>query len=55
MVQCRRALRPDGLLLAAVLGGDTLHELRVACSQAELAREGGLSARVSPMVQVSGG
>lgn len=53
MTQMRRALRPDGLFLAAMWGGDTLHELRVALSLAEQEREGGVSQRVSPLAQAS--
>ena len=49
LLQLRHALRPDGMLLAAVLGGETLHELRRAFFEAELAEEGGVSPRVSPM------
>ncbi|GAQ79426.1 S-adenosyl-L-methionine dependent methyltransferases [Klebsormidium nitens] len=52
MIQARRALKPDGLFLAAMFGGETLKELRIACSVAELEREGGVSPRVSPLVQV---
>eukprot|EP00898_Chlorokybus_atmophyticus_P006440 jgi/Chlat1/6798/Chrsp51S00506 len=52
MTQCRRALKPDGLFLAAMLGGETLRELRIACAVAEQEREGGVSARVSPLAQV---
>lgn len=48
LVQIRRALKPDGLLLAAMLGGETLYELRQCLTQAEVAVEGGLSPRVSP-------
>jgi NADH dehydrogenase [ubiquinone] 1 alpha subcomplex assembly factor 5 len=51
LVQTRRALRPDGLLLAAMLGGGTLVELRTALFEAELAEEGGVSPRVSPTVE----
>ena len=50
--QCRRALKPDGLFLAAMLGGDTLHELRVSCNLAEEELQGGVSQRVSPLAQV---
>ncbi len=35
LIQIRRALKPDGLLLAALLGGDTLTELRQAFAAAE--------------------
>ncbi len=52
LIQARRALRPDGLLLAAMLGGRTLHELRSALAQAEAAVLGGLSPRVAPMGEI---
>ena len=48
LVQLRRILKPDGLLLAALLGGASLVELRTAFFEAELAEEGGVSPRVSP-------
>lgn len=48
LVQCRNALCPDGLLLAAMLGGQTLVELRAALSTAEVELRGGLSPRVIP-------
>ncbi len=48
LLQVRRALRPDGLFLAAMLGGDTLVELREAWLAAEIEVEGGASPRVSP-------
>ena len=48
LVQIRRALRPDGLLLAALVGGDTLTELRQAFAQAEAEVEDGISPRVAP-------
>ncbi len=47
-IQLRRALRPDGALLGAMFGGDTLGELRLALTEAELHEEGGASPRVSP-------
>jgi NADH dehydrogenase [ubiquinone] 1 alpha subcomplex assembly factor 5 len=52
LIQIRRALRPDGLLLAALFGGNTLVELRTALFDAELAEEGGVSPRVSPTVEL---
>ncbi|KAK9837273.1 hypothetical protein WJX81_002822 [Elliptochloris bilobata] len=52
MVQCRRALKPDGLFLSAMWGGSTLQELRIAHTLAEQEVEGGLSPRMSPLVQV---
>jgi NADH dehydrogenase [ubiquinone] 1 alpha subcomplex assembly factor 5 len=48
LLQLRQALKPDGLLLASLLGGETLTELRQALIDAEIAEEGGLSPRVSP-------
>ncbi|RJF76928.1 methyltransferase domain-containing protein [Rhodopseudomonas palustris] len=48
LAQIRRALKPDGLLLAALTGGDTLMELREAFSVAEAEVEGGVSPRVAP-------
>ena len=53
MTQCRQALKPDGLFLSAMLGGNTLQELRIACSVAQQEREGGVSPRVSPLAQAS--
>src|SRR4051812_2811887 len=52
LVQLRRALKPDGLLLAAMLGGQTLIELRTVLFEAELAEEGGVSPRVSPAIEL---
>jgi SAM-dependent methyltransferase len=52
LLQIRRALNQDGLFLAALLGGDTLKELRQALAEAEIAEENGLSPRVSPMADV---
>ncbi|MDM7255413.1 MAG: SAM-dependent methyltransferase [Paracoccus sp. (in: a-proteobacteria)] len=49
LVQMRQALRPDGLLIAAFPGAETLHELRSAMAQAEVEITGGLSPRVLPM------
>jgi SAM-dependent methyltransferase len=53
LVQMRRALKPDGLLLAAMFGGQTLVELRTALFEAELAEEGGVSPRVSPAIELA--
>jgi SAM-dependent methyltransferase len=52
LIQIRRALKPDGLLLAALLGGDTLIELREAFAEAEAEIEGGVSPRVAPFADV---
>ena len=48
LLQIRRALKPDGLFLAALLGGDTLTELRQSWLIAEDEIEGGASPRVAP-------
>ena len=48
LIQIRRALKPDGLLLAALAGGDTLTELRQAFAAAEAEVEDGISPRVVP-------
>jgi SAM-dependent methyltransferase len=52
MIQIRRALKPDGLFIGALLGGSTLSELRQAFTQAESELEGGVSPRVAPFVDV---
>jgi SAM-dependent methyltransferase len=52
LAQIRRALRPDGLLLAAMLGGDTLTELRQCFAAAEAELEGGVSPRVVPFADL---
>lgn len=49
LTQIRRALKPDGVFIGAMFGGDTLFELRTALQLAEQERDGGLSPRVSPM------
>ncbi|MCB2102610.1 MAG: methyltransferase domain-containing protein [Rhodobacterales bacterium] len=52
LIQARRALKPDGLFLAAMLGGETLRELRWALTEAEQRVSGGVSPRVSPFADV---
>ncbi len=52
LIQIRRALRPDGLFLAALVGGETLTELRQAFAAAESDVEGGASPRVAPFADV---
>ena len=52
LAQIRRALRPDGLLLAAMIGGDTLTELRQSFAAAEAECEGGVSPRVVPFADL---
>ncbi len=51
-LQIHSALKPDGLFLGAMLGGQTLKELRHALAEAEIAAEGGLSPRISPFADV---
>ncbi len=52
LIQMKRALKPDGLMLAVMLGGDTLKELRFALTQAESELYGGVSPRVLPFIEV---
>jgi SAM-dependent methyltransferase len=52
LVQIRRALKPDGLFLAALIGGETLTELRQSFAAAEGEVEGGASPRVAPFVDM---
>lgn len=52
LIQCRRALRADGLCIVMAFGGQTLHELRAALGQAEIDVTGGLSPRVLPMGEI---
>jgi SAM-dependent methyltransferase len=52
LTQIRRALRPDGLLLAALIGGDTLTELRQSFAAAEAECEGGVSPHVAPFADL---
>lgn len=51
-VQIRQALKPDGLFIGAMLGGETLKELRECLVDAEVETEGGLSPRTSPLTDV---
>jgi len=52
LVQIRRLLKPDGLFIAAMFGGETLKELRVAFAAAEEETLGGVSPRVAPFADV---
>ena len=52
LAQIRRALRPDGLLMAAMLGGDSFSELRQCFAAAEAELEGGVSPRVAPFADL---
>lgn len=52
LIQIKRALKPDGLFLGAIFGGDTLRELRAALLEAEIDILGGASPRVSPFADI---
>ncbi len=52
LIQVRRALKPDGLFLAALVGGESLTELRSAFAAAESEIEGGVSPHVAPFADV---
>jgi SAM-dependent methyltransferase len=52
LVQIRRALKPDSLFVAALIGGETLPELRQAFAAAESEIEGGVSPRVAPFADL---
>ncbi|HEX3487303.1 MAG TPA: methyltransferase domain-containing protein [Micropepsaceae bacterium] len=52
LVQIRRALKPDGLFIAALFGGETLRELKIAFAAAEADVLGGVSPRVAPFADV---
>lgn len=52
MAQARRALRPDGLFLSAILGGESLLGLKRACFAVDQERFGGILPRVAPMIDL---
>jgi SAM-dependent methyltransferase len=52
LAQIRRALKPDGLFLGALLGGETLTELRQSFAAAESEIEGGVSPHVAPFADL---
>ncbi len=52
LLQVRQCLKPDGLFVAALLGGESLHELRASLTEAETQASGGSHLRVSPMTDV---
>ncbi|HTJ89192.1 MAG TPA: methyltransferase domain-containing protein [Acidocella sp.] len=53
LIQLRRALKPEGLLLASLPVLGTLHELRTALLEAEESLTGGVSPRISPFPELS--
>ncbi|MGE3928774.1 MAG: methyltransferase domain-containing protein [Hyphomonadaceae bacterium] len=52
LIQLRTALKPDGLLLASLFGGETLNELRLALLEAESEVRGGAALRVAPFADL---
>ncbi len=52
LIQVRKALKPDGLMLAFCFGGESLRELRDSFETAEIMIENGISPRVSPMIKI---
>lgn len=52
LIEANRVLKPDGLFLAALFGGDTLHELRAAWARAEADLRGGVTPRVAPFADL---
>ncbi|ORE02989.1 S-adenosyl-L-methionine-dependent methyltransferase [Rhizopus microsporus var. microsporus] len=53
LIQIKNSLKPDGVFIGAMFGGDTLFELRTSLQLAELERQNGISPRVSPMADSS--
>lgn len=53
LANINRVLKPDGLFMGTIFGGDTLYELRTSLQLAELERMGGMSPRVSPLVHLN--
>ena len=53
LIQCRQTLKPDGLFMAAILGGQTLAELRQVMTVVEAEISGGVSPRVSPFAELA--
>lgn len=53
LANINRILKPDGLFMGTLFGGDTLYELRTSLQLAEMERMGGMSPRVSPLVNLN--
>ncbi|MEE2721670.1 MAG: methyltransferase domain-containing protein [Pseudomonadota bacterium] len=53
LIQIRQALKPDGLFMAAILGGDTLIELRRVLLEADAETTGGTRPHTSPVADVA--
>jgi hypothetical protein len=52
LLQCRYALKPDGVFVGSMIGGETLYELRDSITQVETQQTGGISPRISPFAQL---
>ncbi|WP_120495369.1 methyltransferase domain-containing protein [Kiloniella sp. EL199] len=52
LLQAHQSLKADGLFLASMIGGESLKELRACLMEAEMDIEGGVSPRVSPLIDV---
>ncbi len=52
LVQIRQALKPDGVFVAALMGGESLRELRASLMEAETTVRGGVAPRVSPLIDM---
>lgn len=52
LIQANRALKPDGLFLASLLGGDSLHELRSVLTEVDSRLLGGSAPRIAPMIRL---
>uniref|UniRef100_A0A8C1GQC9 Arginine-hydroxylase NDUFAF5, mitochondrial n=1 Tax=Cyprinus carpio TaxID=7962 RepID=A0A8C1GQC9_CYPCA len=53
VVQIHQVLKPDGVFIGAMVGGETLYELRCSLQLAELEREGGFAPHISPYTAVT--
>jgi len=50
--QIMKCLKKDGVFIGALFGGETLFELRGALQLAEIEREGGFAAHISPFTEI---
>lgn len=47
-----KSLKPDGVFMASLFGGETLYELRSSLQLADIERKGGISPHISPFTQI---
>lgn len=52
LMQIRKSLKPDGVFMAAMIGGDSLRELRSALALADMERRGGVTPHISPFAHI---